>query len=331
MSHSIQPAAVPRRRILSRLAVATTTAAALAACGGGGSSNGALAFFSPGSTTASTPAPSDPSSAPASSPSAADASKQDQSSTPCVNEADYRPGTVVEFSAATSAPVTGRAPFQRKAVTGPRESFANVTPVPFTTASSVQTVDSTLPGSTLKSTTRATELRKEYRDLVAGNVVIYGEFQSSESMVTYTSTASDPSSPSVAFEPNFGSNSRTRTFDPALTFPITMQPGATVTQRATRVDDLLYRFGNTTMKPASESISALFSLTYYGRERITTSLGTFDSCRFTLQTTIARATGSVQTTQDHWVAAEGPYRGQMLRLKKNGAVWDVTTLNYSPS
>lgn len=329
MSGIKKPKAAPRSRIVSALVLATGTAAILSACGGGGGgSNWALPTLALGGT------PATPASAPTSSPAPSttttdDSAANDQSSTPCVNEADYRPGTQVEFSASTSAPVTGRAPFQRKSVTGAREPFAKVNPVPFTTASTVKTVDSAIPGSTSKSTSTTTELRKEYRDLVAGNVVIYGEFESTESMVTITPATPDPA---IVYEPVIFANSRSRTFDPAITFPITMQPGSTVTQRSRRVDDITYRSGNTTMlAPSADAGSALFSLTYNGRERITTVLGTFDTCRFTFQSTVSQGTSSVQLTQDHWVAAEGPYRGQMLRLKKNGAVWDVTTLTYSAS
>ncbi|WP_295547221.1 hypothetical protein [uncultured Pseudacidovorax sp.] len=315
-----------RRRATPALAAAATAAAVLTACGGGGSDgNAALAAFA---LAAPAPSASAPTAAPASDSTATSGTSgtdaQDLSSTPCVNPADFSPGTTIAFSAATSSPVTGKAPFQRKTTTGARESFANVSPVPFAMDPTVQKQVMMPTGSTISYTFTTTENRKEYRDLVAGQVVIYGEAQTSD--MVFTTDAPNSTASSSGY-------TTTRVFDPALSVPVTMQPGTTITQRTTRTETTTYRAtGIYVPAPAtSTGTSGLFSLTYQGRERLTTTLGTYDTCRFTYQMTTTKSGISVQTTQEHWVAAEGPYRGQMLRLKKNGAVWDVTTLTYSPS
>lgn len=324
MAQFVPSYAAMRRAFFPAVVVSATAAATLVGCGGGGGSdNGALAAFALANAPAASPAPA-PAPAPvAPTPSAGDDPAQDLSSTPCVNEADYHEGTVIAFSAATTAPVNGGAPFQRRTVTGARESFANANPVPFALDPKVDM--QTLPpayGVTYTSTT--TNNRKDYRDIVAGQVIIYGDAQTSETVLSSTAPSSAPT---------WSRTTTTQVFNPALSFPITMQPGATVSQQTTRTEVTTYDAMSSLfpMPPSSTGAAGLFSLTYQGRERITTPVGTFDTCRFTYQLTTSRSGTSVQTTQDQWIAAEGPYRGQLLRMKKNGAVWDVNTLTYSPA
>lgn len=285
--------------------VLAAIAATIAACGGG---NDSPTFAPLANAPAPAPAPADPPAA-------------DQGSGPCTNEADYREGTTVSFKATIADTPGSAAGFQRRSVTGPRESFANANPVGFVLAADVRqsTMTGADPNASITLTT--TDVRKEYRELASGKVLIYGDKSVAETVFSNATSGAVGGTTTATTQ---------RTFDPPLAYPANMQPGEVASQRTIRTTTRLTT--GVLSAPASTSTDeGRFDLTYQGRERISTPLGTFDSCKFTYQLTAAQSGASLQTSQDTWVAAEGPYRGQLLRQKKSGAIWDVVTLDYSPS
>lgn len=55
--------------------------------------------------------------------------------------------------------------------------------------------------------------------------------------------------------------------------------------------------------------------TYVGRETLTTPMGSFSACKFSGITRVRQVDGTdLIQNQDNWIAADGPYRGQMLKL-----------------
>lgn len=75
--------------------------------------------------------------------------------------------------------------------------------------------------------------------------------------------------------------------------------------------------------------------TYVGRETLETPMGSFNACKFSGVARIRMADGSELTqTQENWIAAEGPYRGQGLKLvtrtgEETGSIV-ATKITYTP-
>ncbi|MBS80518.1 hypothetical protein [Variovorax sp.] len=75
--------------------------------------------------------------------------------------------------------------------------------------------------------------------------------------------------------------------------------------------------------------------TYVGRESLETAVGTFQTCRFSATVRFRQIDGSELTqVQENWIAAEGPYRGQDLKLAvRTGdvlATFAPTQITYEP-
>lgn len=99
----------------------------------------------------------------------------------------------------------------------------------------------------------------------------------------------------------------TSTYNPPPSTPIDLQPGQTVT---VSYKNKAVSAGATVEFDVSEK------LTYNGRETIKTTLGTFNTCKFTNEISM----GSASPTQpknvvvvQNWFPAEGPYRGQSIK------------------
>jgi len=55
--------------------------------------------------------------------------------------------------------------------------------------------------------------------------------------------------------------------------------------------------------------------TYVGRESLATAMGAINACKFSSVARIRQPNGSdVTQWQDNWIAAEGPNRGQLLKM-----------------
>lgn len=260
------------RESLWRVGAATAmAAAALAACGGGSGDGGGQ------TTPAPTPAP-------------APAPGTSESASACVNEADFNPGTVLDYDL-RSTPTGGNPTTGRLVVTtGPREAFAGANPVAF--------------GQTMYNGANALPVATIFKDLIDGNVVRYGQ---------RTGT---------------GSSTVTTTEAPAVTIPRAMQPGQTVklTRRSTSVSSA-----------STTSLNVTEDLTYIGRETLQSPVGTFSTCRFASVITTTPDQGSAfVTSATTWIAAEGPYRGQMLKTyvptegNRVETTSEVTRMTYTP-
>jgi len=143
-----------------------------------------------------------------------------------------------------------------------------------------------------------------FRDLVDSKMVRYGETHGS------------------------GSTRVTSIHAPAPAIPVAMQPDQTVT--------ITYRM-ETVSPGAKVSMDITEALTYQGREKLSTALGTFDTCRFVLaSTTTTGKSPDIRVNVTSWIAAEGPFRGQ--RLKSFVPAEDgrpestsvVTQMSYAP-
>lgn len=119
------------------------------------------------------------------------------------------------------------------------------------------------------------------RDLVDGKMVRYGETHGS------------------------GGTRVTSTYAPAPAIPVAMQPDQTVT--------VTYRV-ETVSAGGKVTMDVTEALTYQGREKLSTALGTFDTCRFVLASTTAMGKApDIKVNVTSWIAAEGPFRGQRLK------------------
>lgn len=294
--------------------LAVVAAAGLTACGGGGGGGGGGLPFLPAA-----PAP-----APAPAPAG------EQSSAPCINEADFRVGTKLALRALPegAAAETGTA-FRRETTTEAREAIGNTTSATFNLGAETTRNPFNLNSQTY--TYVHTETRKEYRDLVDGQVVMYGD---------RIHTQADWENGQNPFPlPAVIDSSVLRTFKPPISFPVAMQPGAVVTRQVVRTESYFDKDGKPLpMPPGYETYTGPahqghFVLTYHGRESVVTPLGTYDACKFTMKITSDRGGYGtpLASTQIQWLAASGPYRGQILKQSRNGASWVAHTLTYSPA
>lgn len=142
------------------------------------------------------------------------------------------------------------------------------------------------------------------RDLVDGKMVRYGETHGG------------------------GGTRATSTHTPVPAIPVSMQPGQTVT--------LAYRV-ETVSPGAKVAMDVTEALTYQGREKLSTALGTFDTCRFVLaSTTTVGKSPDITVDVTSWIAAEGPFRGQRLKafVPATGGRPEstdvVTQMSYAP-
>ncbi|MGJ7614721.1 MULTISPECIES: hypothetical protein [unclassified Variovorax] len=277
----------------ARLVAIAAAAAFISACGGGGGGPEGFA------TLPVSPAPEQPA------PAVVD------SSAPCFNEADFREGTLLEFDAVKPGADPATASFHRKTVTEGREAFAGANPVAFNVAS--ETVDS--------AQYRQSTVKKEYKDFANGNILLYGK------SATYKNTI-DPKV-AAAFPSVFPSGNAsyvTQTYEPPFSFPVDIKSGQVVKQQTSvsKKEVLNGRSGATT------SLQANAELTYIGREKLETAMGTFDTCKLSLKMTIGGSVLTKEFANEFWVAAEGPYRGQFLKGLDPKAPMVVTKMTYSP-
>lgn len=281
-----------------RLIAIATAAVAISACGGGGGGGGGFPIL----PIAPTPAP-----APASQPPAPVA----DNSAPCFNEADFREGTTVEFEGAKPGAGAEPASFHRKSVTEGREVFGGANPIAFNVES--QTV------RIMRAT--QTTVKKEYKDLVGGNILLYGKSTAYTQTIDPELVASLP----VGF-PRDQATTFSQTFEPPFSFPVDMKPGQVVSQKSSVTKSTVFNGRS----ESATSIPATGELTYQGREKLETPLGTFDTCKLSLKITVGASVISKDTTQELWLAAEGPYRGQLLKGSDAKSTKLVTKMTYSP-
>jgi hypothetical protein len=115
---------------------------------------------------------------------------------------------------------------------------------------------------------------------------------------------------------NYGSTSSSGTIisTPPRSIPISMQPGQSLTLTST------------------DSVSSTVEVyTYNGRETLQTDMGTFQTCKFTDDSTTTLNSGGTTTgTGQSWVAAEGPYQGQTLKQVSEIQTDTVTSMTYTP-
>jgi hypothetical protein len=121
-------------------------------------------------------------------------------------------------------------------------------------------------------------IAEHYHDLVNGNAILYG------------------STGQIA----------TVTYEPPVTRSVDMQPGQ-VASGSYRIKTVVAVSGVGSEYPMSQD------LTFLGRENMQTEMGAFNVCKFTTKQTMGTGDTASVTTLTTWVAAEGPYRGQLLK------------------
>lgn len=281
----------------ARLLAIVAAVAAISACGGGGDGGGAPAFPI---LPIAEPAPPPPAPTPVS-----------DTSGPCFNEADFREGTVVEFEAAKPGTDPATPSFRRKAVIEAREAFGGANPI----AVNVGSETFTYPAFEQRT------VKKEFKDLVNGSFLLYGK------STTYTSTIDPTFVPSVpAGYPLEQVSTVSQVFTPPFAFPVDMAPGQVISQQSTaaKTSVLNGQSGTTVSLPASGE------LTYHGREQLDTPLGTFNTCKLSLKIAVGVSGITKDITREFWLAAEGPYRGQLLKGGDSKTSMLVTKMTYLP-
>jgi len=108
---------------------------------------------------------------------------------------------------------------------------------------------------------------------------------------------------------------------PPPAVPVDFQPGQAVT--------VSYLSKTVTAGPGAET-EITEKHTYIGRETITTSLGTFDTCKFTNEISSGGASsgdGKNLAVIESWFASEGPYKGRVIKtfVPARAGLPDVTT------
>ncbi|MET3184183.1 UNVERIFIED_ORG: hypothetical protein ABIC43_007379 [Variovorax guangxiensis] len=197
-------------------------------------------------------------------------------------------------------------PFRKKSVTEGRESFAGAKPIAFNVGSELIDVPQ-LQQSTVK---------KEYKDLVSGNVYLYGKSTTQKLKIT-------PPQPASPSERIFFSS---QSYAPPLSFPVEMKPGQVARQQIsyTKTSTVDGRVDWTNSVPATGE------LTYHGREKLESPLGSFNTCKFSLKITVGSGALAQVMTSELWQAAEGPYRGQVLKGIDPQSSMVATKMTYSP-
>lgn len=275
----------------ARLLAIAATVAVISACGGGG--GGGFPVF-----------PITPPPVPAPAPIA-------DGLAPCFNEADFREGTLLEFEAAKPGSDPATASFQRKSVTEGREAFGGANPVAFNVDS--QTVSAPQYQRSMN--------KKEYKDLVNGSILLYGKASTEKTTITPL-----PGAPFPADFPLEQVFSVSQVYTPPFSFPIDMKPGQVASQQSSVKKTTIF---NGRSDPTI-SLPATGELTYHGREKLETPMGTFDTCKLSLKITVGASPISKEATKEFWLAAEGPYRGQLLKGVDPKSPMVVTKMTYSP-
>jgi len=219
------------------------------------------------------------------------------SSSACFNEADFREGTVSEVEQDSIDPSGQVFKARITTKTGPRESFAGANPVRFVR-------------STFIYATGTGGADRQYVDVVDGKEIRYGSRNGDENA-----------------DPKYGR----KTNEPPIARPIAMQPGEK-TASTTVVKTVQ---GSNDEIRNEEKVTT--TITYVGREAVNTPMGTINACRFSGSSQVVYENGSGFTqTSDQWVAAEGPYRGQELKLvvqdsqMQGSAQFIATKITYTP-
>ncbi|MBS0454546.1 MAG: hypothetical protein JSS14_24895 [Proteobacteria bacterium] len=225
----------------------------------------------------------------------------DLSSATCHNAADLIEGTELTVETVATDNGVTRPPTSSAFTTGPRVASGGAYPV------SIKQTFVDRPTSSLTT----------YKDAIDGNVLTYG-LASSDSATGFTFVS---------------------TLQPPSAAPIVLQPGqvysSTYEQKST----------NTLGTGSTEQTATIqYEVTYVGREAYAGPLGSFDTCKFSSKTTTTTAAAplapSVTFTAaiEIWVAAEGPYRGQLLKSRtppQNDSLSESTTvatkMTYSPA
>ncbi|RIX78650.1 hypothetical protein D3H34_16525 [Acidovorax cavernicola] len=148
---------------------------------------------------------------------------------------------------------------------------------------------------------------RQYLDLVDGKVIRYG-----------SRNGGDGSDPKLGYTLN----------QPAVERPA-MAPGETINENYVIVGIS----GENGEIRNEQAVSG--TTTYVGREALETPIGTTNACKFSTVARVRQVDGSDLTTlQDNWIAADGPYRGQMLKMvtREGGAVGTLvaTQITYTP-
>lgn len=290
---------MPRARLLAVAAAAV----AISACGGGGGGGfSALPIAAAPAPAADQAQPPVPAPAPVA-----------DSSAPCFNEADFREGTRLEFEAVKPGADPATTAFQRTSVTEGREVFAGANPVAF----NVGTETSSFP-----SVYQRKMVKKEYKDLVNGSILLYGKAFTEE--IKIDPKAGAPLGPGFVLD---RVSSVSQVFTPPFSFPVDMKAGQVASQQSSVIETRTF---NGRSDPTT-SLPAMGELTYHGREKLETPLGTFDTCKFSLRVAVGVSAISMGATKEMWLAAEGPYRGQLLKGVDPKSPALVTKMTYTPS
>lgn len=142
---------------------------------------------------------------------------------------------------------------------------------------------------------------RQYLDFVDGHIVRYGTRNGGTGTSAYTYN------------------------DPTIRTPV-MTPGQTIDENYV-VKSVEGEIRN------EQQVSG--TRTYVGRESLETAVGTFQTCKFSATVRFRQVDGSELTqSQETWIAAEGPYRGQDLKLTaRTGdvlATFAPTQITYEP-
>lgn len=219
--------------------------------------------------------------------------------------------TALEFEAVKLGSSATTDPFLRKSVTEKREAFAGASPVAFN-------VDSETFSSAYY---QRNTVKKEYKDLVNGNVLLYGKASTEKMKITLPPNTPIPSG--FIADQTF---SVSQVFAPPFSFPIDMKSGQVASQTSSVTKTKTFNGKN---DPAV-SLPATGELTYHGRENIETPLGKFNTCKFSLKIAVGASVLSKEATQEMWLAADGPYRGQLLKGINPKSPMVVTKMTYTP-
>lgn len=277
----------------ARFLVIAAATATISACGGGSGGGGFPAL----------PIPTEQAAAPAAPPATVS-----ENSGPCFNEADFREGTLLEFDAAKLGTDPATASFHRKSVTEGRETFGGANPIAFNVDS--KTFDYSYVQNTITE--------KEYKDLVGGNIMLYGK-------ATVSKTKYDPKVIPPGF-PKEQTISDSQVFSPPVSFPMDMKPGQVVSQRTSVAKTRVING----VSGSTSSVPANAELIYHGRESLKTPLGTFNVCKISLKITLGASGITKDSTKEFWLASEGPYRGQLLKGIDPKSPMVVTKMTYTP-
>ncbi len=237
-----------------------------------------------------------PAPSPSPSPAPAPNPQPDNTSAACFNEADLHEGTTLVAEQELSSSASSGDVFKQRltTITHGREAFAGVNPV-----RQVRTQ------FFYATNTEGTD--RQYLDVVDGKVIRYG-----------SRNGGDGSDPKLGYTLN----------QPAVARP-TMAPGETINESYVIVGISGENGEIRNERPVSGTT------TYVGCEALETPMGTTNTCKFSSVARIRQLDGSDLTQlQDNWIAADGPYRGQMLKMvtREGETVGTlvVTQITYTP-